>query len=213
MLVVGDGFRQRGFHDLLVQLGQLAAQADRAPAAKSGSQIVQRGAQFVRCFVKNQRAGFVLQKGEPGAALLFRHGQKALKHKVGGGLPAGGQRRHAGGRPRHRHDPDAALVCFAHDLLAGVADAGHPGIAAQGAVFARLNALQDRLTVVQGVFVIADHRLFQAQMVQKPQCDAGILGGDKIRRAEGRRHAGRHIVQIADGCCHQIQSPAQNVTP
>lgn len=87
---------------------------------------------------------------------------------------------------------------LANDLLAGVADAGHTGITAKGAVFARFNALQNGLAVVERVFIVADHRLFQPQMVQQPQGHAGILGGDEVRHAEGGSHAGRHIVQIAD---------------
>ena len=63
------------------------------------------------------------------------------------------------------------------------------------------------------MLVIADHRLFQAKVVQQPQRDAGILGGDEVRHAEGGGHAGRHIVKIADGRGDKIQSAGQNGTP
>ena len=52
---------------------------------------------------------------------------------------------------------------------------------------------------------IADHGLFQPQMVQQLQGDAGVLRGHKIGQAEGGRHPGRHIVQVADGGGHHIQ--------
>ena len=102
---------------------------------------------------------------------------------------------------------------LADNLFAGVADAGHTGVTAQRAVLPRLNALQNGLAVVQSVLIVADHRLFQPQMAQQPQGHAGILGGDEIRQTEGSRHAGRHIVQIANRRGNQIQSSGQNKNP
>ena len=89
-------------------------------------------------------------------------------------------------------------VGLADDLLAGVADAGHTGITAKGAVFARFNALQNGLAVVERVLIVADHRLFETQMVEQPQRDAGVLSRDEVRQAEGSRHTRRHVIQIAD---------------
>ena len=65
---------------------------------------------------------------------------------------------------------------------------------------------QDAFALLQCVFVVADHRLFQAQIVQQPHGHAGVLGGHEVRRAEGGGHAGRHVVQIADGGCHDIKN-------
>ena len=93
---------------------------------------------------------------------------------------------------------------FADNLLAGVADAGHARVAAQRAVFTRLNAVQDGLAVMERMLIVADHRLFQPQMVQQTQRDTGVLGRDEIRHAESGCHAGRHIVQIADGSSDKI---------
>ena len=93
---------------------------------------------------------------------------------------------------------DAALVGLADDLLAGVADAGHTGIAAQGAILPGLDAVQDGLAVVERVLIVADHRLFETQMVEQPQRDAGVLSRDEVRQAEGSRHTRRHVIQIAD---------------
>ena len=80
----------------------------------------------------------------------------------------------------------------------GVADAGHTGIAAQGAILPGLDAVQDGLAVVERVLIVADHRLFEAQMVEQPQRDAGVLSRDEVRQAEGSRHTRRHVIQIAD---------------
>ena len=89
-------------------------------------------------------------------------------------------------------------VGLADDLFAGVADAGHTGIAAQGAILPGLDAVQDGLAVVERVLIVADHRLFEAQMVEQPQRDAGVLSRDEVRQAEGSRHTRRHVIQIAD---------------
>ena len=93
---------------------------------------------------------------------------------------------------------------LADDLFAGVADAGHTGIAAQGAILPGLDAVQDGLAVVERVLIVADHRLFEAQMVEQPQRDAGVLSRDKVRQAEGSRHTRRHVIQIADRCGDKI---------
>ena len=181
-----------------MQLGQLTAERDRAVRTEGSGQVVQRAAQLVRGLVEDHRAGLVLQKGQPFAAVPLGDGQKALEHKAGRGLAAGRQRCDAGRCRRDGHDPDAALVGLADDLLAGVADAGHTGIAAQGAILPGLDAVQDGLAVVERVLIVADHRLFEAQMVEQPQRDAGVLSRDEVRQAEGSRHTRRHVIQIAD---------------
>ena len=198
VLIKGHGLAESRLFDLLVQLGQLTAERDRAVRTEGSGQVVQRAAQLVRGLVEDHRAGLVLQKGQPFAAVTLGDGQKALEHKAGRGLAAGRQRRDAGRCRRDGHDPDAALVGLADDLLAGVADAGHTGIAAQGAILPSLDAVQDGLAVVERVLIVADHRLFETQMVEQPQRDAGVLSRDEVRQAEGSRHTRRHVIQIAD---------------
>ena len=45
---------------------------------------------------------------------------------------------------------------------------------------------------------------FQAQKVEQLHGHAGVLGGNEIRRAERCRHTGRHVLQVADGSCHDV---------
>ena len=52
---------------------------------------------------------------------------------------------------------------------------------------------QDALTLLQGVLIVADHGLFQAQKVEQLHGHAGVLGGNEIRRAERCRHTGRCV--------------------
>ena len=92
-----EDLRAKGrFFDLFVQLGQLAAERDRASCAKRRGQIVQRAAQLVRGLVEDHGAGLVLQKGKALAAVALGHRQKSLEHKAGRGLAAGCQCRDAG---------------------------------------------------------------------------------------------------------------------
>ena len=48
-------------------------------------------------------------------------------------------------------------------------------------------------------------------MVQQLQGHAGILGGNKIRRAKCSRHPRRHIVQVANGRGNNIQNSGHGV--
>ena len=157
-------------------------------------------------FVEDGGALFLQKLGQPLFFLFAVHGQKALEHPAGGVLPGHGQRGDAGRGRRYRHHFDAPGQRIPHDHLARVGDAGHARITAQGAALARLNAAQDALALLQGVLIVADHGLFQAQKVQQLHGHTGVLGGNKVSRAKGGGHPGRHIVQVADRCCHDIKS-------
>ena len=211
--VVLHRLAEGGLPDILMELGQLPAQGDAAVGTESAGQIVQRGAQLVGRFVKDGGALFLQKRSKAFLFLLAVHGQKALEHPAGGVLPGHGQRCDAGGSRRHRHYLDAPGQCVPHDHLARVGDAGHARITAQCAALARLNAAQDALTLLQGVLIVADHGLFQAQKVQQLHGHTGVLGGNKVCRAKGGRYARRHIVQIADGRCHDIKSSCHSLPP
>ena len=59
--------------------------------------------------------------------------------------------------------------------------------------------------MVQRMVIVADHRLFQAEVVEQPQRDAGILSRHEIGQAEGGRHPRGHIVEVADRRRNQVQ--------
>ena len=212
-LVVLHRLAEGSLPDILVQLCQLPAQGDAAVCAKGIGQIVQRGAQLVGRFVKDGGALFLQKLSQPLFFLLAVHGQKALEHPAGGVLPGHGQRCDAGGSRRYWHYLDAPGQCVPHDHLARVGDAGHARITAQGTALACFNAAQDALTLLQGVLIVADHGLFQTQKVQQLHGHTGVLGGNKVCRAKGGCYARRHIVQIADGRCHDIKSSCHSLPP
>ena len=126
--VVGLCLAEGGLPDLLMQLGQFPAEGDAPLGAKSRREVVQRGAQLVGRFVEDDRPLLALQLGQPLPLLLFVHGQEPLEHPAGGILAGDCQRRDAGRCGRHRHHPDAPRQRIPHDDLAGVGDAGHPGV-------------------------------------------------------------------------------------
>ena len=211
--VMGGGLGEGGLPDLLVELGQLPAEGDAAVPAKGGGQLVEGGPQPVGRFVKDDGPHLPLQGGQPFAAQPALGGQKALKDPAGGILPRDGQGGDAGRRPRHRGDRDAAGQRVPDDDRAGVGDAGHPGVGAEGAALPRLDPAEDALAPAEGVLVVADHRLFQTQMVEQPHGDPGVLGGDKIRRPKDRGGPGGHVLQVADGGGDDIERSGHKVPP
>ena len=40
-----------------------------------------------------------------------------------------------------------------------------------------------------------------------------ILGGNEVCRAKGGGHPGRHVVQVADGGCHDVKSSCHSYLP
>ena len=48
------------------------------------------------------------------------------------------------------------------------------------------------------MFKVADHRLFDTEMIQQLHGHARILGGDKIHRLQRFDRAGRYIAHVAD---------------
>ena len=165
------------------------------------------------CFVKDHGALFVQKIGQPFLFLLAVHRQKALEYPAGGVLPGHGQCCDAGRGCRHRHHLDAAGQSVPHDHLTGVGNAGHARIGAQRTALPCLNALQNGLALLQSVLVVADHGLFQAQKVQQLHGHAGVLGGNEVCRAKGGGHPGRHVVQVADGGCHDVKSSCHSYLP
>ena len=210
---MGGGLGEGGFPDLLVELGQLPAEGDAAVPAKGGGQFVQSGPQPVGRLVEDDGPHLPVQGGQPLAAQPALGGQKALEHPAGGVLSRDGQGGDAGRRPRHRGDGDAAGQRVPDDDRAGVGDAGHPGVGAEGAALPCLDPAEDALAPAKGVLVVADHGLFQAQMVQKPHGDPGVLGGDKIRRPKRSGGPRGHVLQVADGGGDDVKRSGHRFPP
>ena len=212
LCIVGGGLGQGGLPDLLVQFGQLPAEGDAAFPAKGGGQLVQGGPQPVGRFVKDDGARLPFQGGQPFAAQTAFGGQEPLKDPAGGVLARHGQSGDAGRGPRHRRDGDPPGQGVPDDDRPGVRDAGHPRIRTQGAILPRFDPAQDALAPVQSVLVVADHRLFQPQMVEQTHGDPGVLGGDKVCRPKSRCRPRGHIFQIADGGGDDVQRSGHNTS-
>ena len=93
-----------------------------------------------------------------------------------------------------------------HQPLAGVADAGHPRIGHNGAVFT-VHQPPQKLRPAGGgvVLMVADEGIADLKMIEQLQGHAGVLRGDKIHRPQHLGRTGRKIPQIPDGRADNIQ--------
>ena len=150
-----------------MELGEFPAQRDTPLGAKGIPQIPQGGRQLVGRLVEQHGPLLTPELLQVGPAIFLVHSQKSLKGKPAGGQARGRQRGDQGARSRdgnHAHTGGGAL---GHQLLAGVADRRGARVSDQSAVFARQKAAEDRRPAGAGVVpVIAQHRLFQPQMIE-----------------------------------------------
>ena len=152
-----------------------------------------------------------LQTIQMGAAVFLVLGQKALKGEPGSGQPGDGQSADEGAGAGHRLHRDVVLGTQGHQVLSGVGDGGGARIGDQGA------ALPGQQTIHNGgprcgkiVAVVADHGLFQTQVVEQLHRHPGVLGGQKVRPCHGVRHTPGDVPQISNGGGNQIQFTAHD---
>ena len=159
----------------------------------------------MRCFVKDHGARLAGQLLQLIPALLFAGGKKALKGEAACGQAGDSQRVDGGAAAGDSLHGDAVFGAQTHQLLAGITDGGHPRVGDQRAGLTGQQAGEDRLSRCGTVvLVIADQRLFDAEMIQQLHRDTGILSGNEIGVLQRFHGAGREVSQIADGGGHQI---------
>ena len=196
-----------------MHLRQFARQRN-PPVAERFIQIAERRRTLVRRFVKDHRAALVGELSQMLPAAFFVHAQKALERKPSRRQAGKRQRRHHRARPRHRQHRNAALRALGHQLLAGIRDGGHSRIRNQHAVFARFDARADLLSALAFiVFIVADQRLFDPEMVEQAERHPRVLRRDKIRLLQRLHRARREIPQIPDRRPHYRQCPAHAQHP
>ena len=192
-----------------MKLGQFPAHG-HAPVRPEGIQKIPQGrGQLVGSLVKDHGARLVLQLSQPVLFLAPVGGQKALKHKTPRHLTGHTQRRDGRAGRRHRAHGNASGMGVPHDDLTRVGHRRHARVGTKRAVFPGRDAVQDILApLLQVVFIIADQRLFDSQMIEQFQRDAGILRRDKIHFLKGPGRPGRQIAQVPDGGCHNVKGAA-----
>lgn len=102
---------------------------------------------------------------------------------------------------------------LADDLLAGVADAGHTGIAAQGAILPGLDAVQDGLAVVERVLIVADHRLFEARWLSSRSVTRVSSAATKSARPKVAATRGGMSSRLPIGVATRYKVPGNVKTP
>ena len=138
-------------------------------------------------------------------AAFFVDGEEALEGEASGGQTADGQGVDGGAAAGNGPDLHAVFCAQPHQILAGVRDGGGAGVRHQSAGFPGQQSIQNALPggdVI--VLVIADQRLFHAEMVQKLHGHTGVLRGDEVRVFQRFHRTGGEIPQIADGRSYQI---------
>ena len=196
-----------------MDLRELAGEGD-PPVAKRVEQVAQRGGELVRRFVKHHGALFAAQLLEVVAAALLVHAQEALEREAARGQAGECERGGHGGRPRHGQHADAAGGALGHEILARIGDGGHSRVGDEHAVLSRLDPLADHgAAPALVVLIIAEHRLFQAEMVQQLQRDARVLRGDEIGGGERLPGTGGEIPQVSDRRSHHGERSAHVVRP
>jgi hypothetical protein len=134
-----------------------------------------------------------------GAASAFNR-EKAAEEKAVAGKPGTDQRDGDGGGSGQDGDGQAAVEAGFDEAVAGIRDAGHAGVGDQGDVEAAGDALGE--FGAAGGFVVAvqaDEGFFDLEMLEEEPAVAGVLGGDKVRGAEGVNGAEGDVAAVADG--------------
>ncbi len=133
------------------------------------------------------------------AALLFLRREKALEGEAGRGQAGDAQGRDGSAGAGDGADRDALLGAEPDQSLAGVGDRGAACVRDQGAALPRLQTGQDlRPALGLVVLVVADQGLFDFQMIEQPDRDAGVLGGNEIHGAQRLGGTGGDVAQVAD---------------
>ena len=126
---VGLGQRfQIAAQNLLVQLGELAADRGFALGAKPGGEIGKRGGKARPGLEQNERRRNAREFGDAGAARGFFRRQKAGEQKLIGRQTRDGQCRKQRRRAGQRGDRVAGVLRGAHQLVSGIGDKRRAGI-------------------------------------------------------------------------------------
>ena len=176
--------RSRAAHDLLVDLGQLAADGHR-PLGIDRRQHGQRRADPARRLEGHHTSG----ERRPPPARRFLRGRKPTKRHVAAASPRHerGQRR-AG--PGQHLDLEPGRHARLHEHEAGIADERHPGIADQRHHRAGAHPLHELAAPAPlGVLVVAHALGRHPVAVEQHPRGARVLAGDDVgvaQRAEAR---------------------------
>ena len=173
--------RKSGPTNLLVKLGQFPAQGNAPLPTEQLRQVLQGAHQLVRRFIEDHGSALLLQGIQMFPAVFLIHGQEALKGEPAGGQAGNGQcghQRTGTGNTHHRH---IVLRTQRHQVFPGVTDGGGSGVGDEGTALSGEQTLQNlRACGFRVVPVVADHGLFQSQVVQNFDRDPGVLRSDKI---------------------------------
>ena len=174
-----------------------------------GDQVVDGAGNAVRRLVEDDRARLAGELGEPFGATRPAAGEEPLEHPTSGGQPADAERHHHRRGSGDGGDVESGIDRSAYQSLAGVADAGRTGVAAdRDDRSLGEEADHIRHPVELGVLVHDDEPLgTDAMAVQQPAGAAGVLARDDVGVAKGGEGSLGEVAEIADRCRDEDESP------
>ena len=139
-------------------------------------------------------------------SLLLCDGKEAFKCKTWCRDTAHRRRRCHCRRSRNSFNGDIKVSAHSDQILARIGDTGHTCI---GYHRTALPALQAAYDIFRNVWcrmlVIAEQRLFYIKMIEKLDGNSCILGTDEIHFRQDPDSSVGDILQIADGCSHNVK--------
>ncbi len=203
--IVGGERRQPVAPDLLEQLGELARHRGVA-VAEYCRHAGERGGESGRRLEEDQAGPQRGELGERAAAGRLAWRQESPEEEAVAGQAGqhqGSQHRRSA---RRDADRDTGGDRFAHQLVAGIGDQRHAGVADQRDALALGQARQQLRAHARGiVLVIGLQRRPDAVEGEQLAGDPGVLAGDQVDACQERQRAQRDVVAVADRRGHDDQ--------
>ena len=192
--------------ELLVQLGKFPGHHDLAIAQRL--QHVAKGRQHpFRRFVKDEKRPLAGERQQPLPSFSLTIRQKSRESEVVGGKPRGRERGDGGAGSRYRHYGDPCGHGVAHQLKAGIGDAGSPGVGDERHAKPLLQPFQDVIPFeVLVVVEVRGERPGDAEMGQQLPGMAGVFRRDQIGFLQDAQGAQRDVLQIPDRRGYDIKN-------
>ena len=198
-------WRETWTRDLLVQLGQLAADRGLAPAHDPG-EIGKGFPHAVAGLEQDQRRVDARQFAQPRAPRGLLRRQKSLEVEAIRRQCGDRKRRQHRRRTRNGEDLMSGRAGLAHQFEAGVRNQRRAGIGNQRDGGTPREFFQNLRPRRRGVVLVIRREPRRDRVaVGQAVGDAGILAGNDVDACQGLERAQRDVGEVADRRCHQIE--------
>ena len=162
----------------------------------------------MRCFVKDDRFGFIFERFECFSSFVVSGGKEAFKYEFTRKQTGERQRTNSSAGTWNDGNGDTLFRTDTNDILTGVTDGGHTRIGDQRTSLARFDTGNDHFTALTFIMLkIAHHRLFDSEIRKQFSRISRILGGNKVYFIQHLQRTLGNIGKIADRRTNEIQRP------